>query len=273
MWALNSVHNYAHSNNLKINLEMHWEHKPDYLHHFEDPETIIERMSYIHNFYHRQNDVQIKHVYAEKTRYSDWKFADDLVKEKNGRNRVATISPRSKNRFWFESGSYTDENFGDTPAPNWLFRKNSFRDYIPNKVVLWRPTFNAEIPRTWKRFLTNEDWDDIINTMRRAGLNITELTYRTPVSEVMYHISTCRQIVCYDGMWHYVARNFCKPTVVISPEGISKYHTPHAIVASPFKDRGLNIFWWMQNIPELLGHSKRKSIEYYENKCKHYHQE
>ena len=269
MWALNSAHHYAYTYRVKLTLEMHWEHEENYLHHFEDPETIIERMAYVHNFYHRQDDVKVKHVFAKKTRYSDFKYADDLRMQEDG--RLLTISiQRNKNRFWFESGVYSDEPGGTTPIVDWVFRKGAYTDIVKNKVVIWRPTFNAEIPRTWKRFLTNEDWDDIISTMRQAGLKVTELTYRTPVSEAMYHISTCRQIVCYDGMWHYMARNYHKPTVVVSPEGISKYHTPNAIVASPFREEENNIFWWMNNLETMLGHSKKKAIEYKDKMSKFY---
>ena len=66
MWALNCVHNYCYTQNKQVTLEFHWEHDEHHLHHFEDPETIIERLEYMHNFYHRKDDVQVKHVYAEK---------------------------------------------------------------------------------------------------------------------------------------------------------------------------------------------------------------
>ena len=85
----------------------------------------------------------------------------------------------------------------------------------------------------------------------------------------MYHISTCRQVVSYDGMWHYIARNFSKPTVIVSPEAISKYHTPNAIVASPFREKENSIFWWADNLPDMLGHSKRKA-NHYLKKCEKY---
>lgn len=271
MWALNSAHHYAYTQNVKVILEMHWEHHKDYLHHFEDPETIIQRMNYIHNFYHRQDDVKIKNVFAKKTRYSDWKYADDLVRQDDGRYRVAAI-PRKKNRFWFESGFYLDKEGATAPISDWVFRKDAFRETISNKVVIWRPTFNAELPKTWKRMLTNDEWDGMIDLMRRRGLNVIELSYRTPISEVIYHISTCRQIVCYDGMWHYVGRNFCKPMIVISNEGISKYHTPNAIVSSPIYDDENNIFWWVNNIREMLGHSKRKSNDYYKKRCEKFYE-
>ena len=260
MWALNSVHNHCYNNNIKATLEFHWEHDEDYLHHFEDPETIIERLEYIHNFYHRKDDVTVKHVFGEKTRYSDWKFSDDFVKMDDGRTRIAAINRGEKNRFWFQSGTYTDEMGGTTPRPNWIFRQDAFMETDQKKVVVWTPTFNAEVPRTWKRILTKEQWDDIIRSLVGAGLYVVELSYRTPVREAMYHIATCRQIVCYDGMWHYIARNFCKPMIVVSPEKITKYHTPNAVRAG--LEEKHNIFYWIDNISQMLGHSKKKAVKF-----------
>ena len=270
MWALNCVHNYCYNNNKKVTLEFHWEHNKDHLHHFEDPETIIERLEYLHNFYHRKDDVKIVHVYESDGRYKDWKFSDDLVSENDGSVRIAAIR-RKKSRFWFESGEYLDEEESEIPNSDWIFREDSFREIDKRKIVIWRPTFNAETPRTWKRQLTNNQWDDIISKLRQEGLYTVELTYRTPVSEALYHISTCRQIVCYDGMWHYVARNLCSPMVVISTEGITKYHTPQCVRANPHDTEEINIFWWIDNIHKMLGHSKKKAIKY-EERCRQFYQ-
>lgn len=270
MWALNSAHNYAYNHNKKVNLEFQWEHDEDYLHHFEDPETIIERLDYIHNFYHRQDDVYITHVFNARGRYSDWKYSDDLRMQENGRLRNVA-NAKQKNRFWFQSGTYTDERGGKAPDTDWIFRQDAFSDkIIPNKVVIWTPMLNAEVARTWKNFLTAEQWDDIIASMRQAGLDIIELTYRTPISEAVYHIRTCRQIVCYDGMWHYIARNFMRPMVVISNEGITSYHTPHALKASPLEEDDNNIFYWMDNIRDMLGRSKHRAIRY-EDICRNFY--
>lgn len=270
MWALNSAHNYAYRTKQKVNLEFQWEHEEDYLHHFEDPETIIERLNYIHNFYHRKDDVEVTHVFNAWGRYRDWKYSDDLIMTEEGRLRqVARKGP--KNRFWFESGAYSDEIGGKAPTPDWIFREDAFRP-IENKAVIWTPKFNAEVPRTWKNFLTESEWDDIISSTRRAGFNVIELNYRTPIAEAMYHISTCRQVICYDGMWHYLARNFMRPTVVISSEGVTRYHTPHCIRATPHHDDEHNIFWWMDNIAHMLGQSKKQAIEY-EHICREFYRE
>ena len=81
MWALNCAHNHAYETGTKVELEFHWEHDESHNHHFEDPETIIERCDYLHSFYNRQDDVTIKHVYEAYSRYRDWKFGDDIVEE------------------------------------------------------------------------------------------------------------------------------------------------------------------------------------------------
>ena len=271
MWALNCAHNHAYTENTKVTLEFHWEHDEDHLHHFEDPETIIERLEYIHNFYHRKDDVTVVHVLGEHTRYSDWKYSDDVTREKDGSLRVMAIN-RKKSRFWFESEKYTDEVGSDIPVSDWIFRKDAFREIDKRKVVIWRPLFNAETPKTWKRQLPNDRWDDIINQLVAAGLHVTELTYRTPISEALYHISTCRMVLCYDGMWHYIARNLYRPTIVISTEGITKYHTPHCIRTTHKENEPSNVFWWVDNIPEMLGHSKKKALEH-ETKAREFYNE
>ena len=271
MWALNSCHRYATDNDVsKINLEFHWEHGEDYLHHFEDPETIIERCDHIHNFYHDKDRVEVHHIYNAQGRYRDWKFNDDVVLESNGEKRIAAIM-REKARFWFQSGHYTDKTGDRAPDNNWIFRKDAFQDIVSNRIVFWRPTWNAEQPRTWKRQFTNEDWDQLINHFKALGFDMHELSYRTPASEAMYLISTARMVICYDGIWHYVAKNFARPLAVISGEGVTKYHTPNALRLNPnkeYEDEG--VWWWIENIGVLLGQTKKKAIKYEKDLSKYY---
>jgi hypothetical protein len=259
MWALNCAHNYSWQKKELITLEFHWEHESDHLHHFEDPETIIERLEYLHNFYHRKDDVKVIHVYNEKTRYSDWKFDEDIVLEPDGSRRICAIE-RKKHRFLWESGAYHES--GPTPPNDWKMRDCARRKINQKKVVIWRPLFNAETPRTWKRELTNDQWDVIINLLSEAGLHVVELTYRTPVSEALYHISTSRLVLCYDGMWHYIAKNLSIPMIIISNEGVTKYHTPHAVRCTHLKDEPHSIHWWVDNWRAMLGHTKKKAIGY-----------
>jgi len=270
MWALNSCHRYAADHNIrKINLELHWEHDVDYLHHFEDPETIVERCNYIHNFYHQQDRVEIHHIFNADGRYTDWKYSDDVVNE-SGMNRVAAKNI-NKNRFWFQSGIYNDTSGNPAPNNDWIFRPDAFQEYDPKRIVFWRPTWNAEKPRTWKRLFENDHWDELILYFKALGFEMHELSYRTPASEAMYLISTARMVICYDGIWHYVAKNFARPLAVISGEGVTKYHTPNALRLNPeshYDDK--NVWWWLDNVSDLLGHTKNKAVDY-ENRMNQYY--
>ena len=106
--------------------------------------------------------------------------------------------------------------------------------------------------------------------LRGQGFNVVELTYRTPVSEAFYEISTCRLVLCYDGMWHYIARNFSIPMIVISKDGVTKYHTPHAITASGLKEDNYNIWWYLKDIAEFLGIPRKYAMEHKHRSKKYY---
>lgn len=271
MWALNSCHAHARNKNINIELEMHWEHGEDYYHHFEDPETIIERMDYIHNFYVDKERVKVIHVFNSTGRYTDWKYEDDVVLEADGTKRVSARSGgKPKNRFWFESGTYDDLDGTPVPDNDFIFRKSAFLPTVSKRIVVWTPMMNAEAPRTWKRMFTYTDWRMLINELKSYGFEVHEITYRTPIREAMYLISTSRMCICYDGMWHYVSKNFARPTAVISPEGVTLYHTPNALRCHPLDTKENNIWWWMDHFRDFLGNAKRKAIQYEERMRENY---
>ena len=219
MNALNVCHNYSFQNKKQVNLEMHWEHDEDYLHHPKDPETIIQRMEWIHAQYHRQDDVVVTHA-----------FNSDLFPKGNMNNTP------DKDRYFFDSGAYENPN---APPNDWIFKPESFVDK-KKKIVMWTPTYNSQQPRTWKRFLTNDDWYDIIKLLSWEGWILVELTYRTPIKDAFKQISESDFVVCYDGMWHYIVRNFGKPMFIPSWEGITTYNTPQAVTRPNIKVEDYN---------------------------------
>ena len=250
MNALNTCHNYCFDNNTKVNLEMHWEHDEDYLHHPEDPETIIERMAWIHNQYHRQEDVTVTHVYNS-----------DLFPKGN-------VNPeKNKDRFYFDSNAFKPTS---APPNDWIFKPESF---IPKrkKIVIWTPHYNSEPPRKWKRFLTIDDWSDIISLLRWKGWILVELTYRTPIKDAFKQIQECDFIFCYDGMWHYIARNFGKPMFIPSWEGVTDYNTPQA-VRKPSRHQTLDfIADGAEEFKPNLTEMKDKAKDYIEMLKSRYH--
>lgn len=258
MQALNVCHNYSWKNKTKVNLEMHWSHGEYHLESLKDPETIIQRTNWIHTQYHRQDDVTLTHV-----------FNSDLFMSGN-------FGPAHKVRQIFDSG-HTEPFESD-----WIFKPESFVEK-KKKIVIWTPTYNTQAPRTWKRFLTDDDWYDIIKLLSWEGWILTELTYRTPIEEAFNHIAEADFIVCYDGMWHYIARNFGKPMFVPSWEGITKYNTPNAIQRPHLnikdyeldnlkeKSRSEVLNWFSGDFKPSMDEMKIKSKDYL-RKIKKYHE-
>lgn len=201
-----------------VTLDIHWYHDKDYLFHFEDPETIIERFNYIFSFYEKQyTNLTVNHIFESK-RYDLW------GKRHYGFNRHIKKCP--------VPFRYND----------WTFRQDILEaETYSDKIVVFRPTFNAQMPRSFKSPLTAFQWEDVIHIIREVhGYRVIEIDYRTPVREVLYHIKTCRATVSYEGMWHYVAKNCRKPMIVLSDDPITKTHTPDALIYNPRLVKGFD---------------------------------
>ena len=209
MLSLNRLHLIRHRSKMPMRLEMNWYHDEDFLYHFEEEETIVERFKVIHNLYRHSNKVYVTHKFNSQ---------DELLRKQKWRwNPPQAERPR-----------LIHDN-------EWSFALRCMNRYGPvnkNKVVIWRPLFNAERARDWKWVVSNDMWEEAIDYLKQLGYTIVELEYRTPIREVFYHIATCNFVVCYDGMWHYVAKNAFKPMIVTSRSTITKYHTPYAMMLS-----------------------------------------
>ena len=236
MMGLNCAHRWSEEKKGKpIHLNLHWFHDDKHLHHFEEEETIIERTDYINQLYLEAN-VTVNHIF-------------------NSDRKQLTLPEYRYD--WLNVRRDRDVN-------NWVFRPNTFLPVDEDKVVLWRPIFNAEIPRYWKRTITNSEWDFIIYNLKNMGYNVVELCYRTPIREATYHINTCNFIVCYDGMWHYIAQNFFKPMIVASHDAITRYHTRQAVpyAKNKFVDYVTNIHTPVDIKGEIISpydHMKRRA--------------
>ena len=210
MYGLNVAHFNAYLLNKPVTLEINWFWNVKEQYHFEDPELTIERLEYLHNFYKDQHMVNVEHVFESK----DHKVYTHITR--GATERLVRASHAAK----FAYNNY------------WHFRDDCHLKPLPtdkNKIVFWRDTFNADIVRKWKRLIDHKEWDHMIHNFEMNGFDPVELTYRTPVREAMYHINTAKMVVCYDGLWHYIAKNFHKPLIVISRSAITRLHTPEAL--------------------------------------------
>jgi hypothetical protein len=130
LFGLNAVHMLTHLARKKkhlpqVTMNVFWDHSEDYLHHYEDPETIIERAEYLHNFYYDKDAVKMVHHFNAKDEEL-WRIRH------RGFARVA----------------------GPTAVlqgiPTWTYRPDLFAKPVSNKVVFWRTLFNKDVPRGWK---------------------------------------------------------------------------------------------------------------------------
>ena len=62
--GLNAPHNYSWLNkDCEVELEFHWNHDEDYKTRPDDPETIIERCTFLHDKYYQNDRVKVSHVF------------------------------------------------------------------------------------------------------------------------------------------------------------------------------------------------------------------
>lgn len=207
MYSLNLAYNRSFFFQKKIRLTFQWYHRRDFNYHMEDPENIIQKIHYLKHFYDTEfTDVKILHEFN----CTDTKL---WVERHQGFYR-RMLKP---NKFNFK---YNDWRFAD-----WC-RKET----IPKKIVTWNQTGNANPPRGYKRPFGREEWTRAAELMDMQGYDVVEIDYRTPIREVFWHINTCECCVAYEGMWHYVAKNFQKPLIVLTKDIITKHHTPNALI-------------------------------------------
>ena len=207
MYAMNLAYSRSFVYRIKVNLYFKWYHTRSFNYHMEDPETIIQKINYLEKFYASDfTNVRIHHEFG----WSDTKL---WVDRHQGFHRKML----KNNSLQFK---YNDWHFAD-----WC-RK----EVIPKKIVLWNQTGNANPPRGYKRPFDREAWNHAIDLLDMQGWDVTEIDYRTPIREAFYHINTCECTVSYEGMWHYIAKNFQKPMIVLTKDIITKHHTPNAMI-------------------------------------------
>lgn len=206
---------YAYNASIKykvrVNATFHWEHSRNFKHHIDDPETIIDRF------------------YAIK---------EDITPNKN-----CYIAVKSNSKV-------------DYRYINNLDYKNPIHAYYSSKrpitnnghILLWRSTFNSYFPGYEKDPLYN-DWEDLINFCEKNGYSVKEVTYRTPVREVLDLISKCDMGIGYDGMIHQLFKIYKKPLIVFCKRyTLNRYLVPHAALENSFenfKKNGIDYYRFM----------------------------
>lgn len=236
LYGMNCAYALSHLHDHSIHMRVHWQHSEDYLYHFEDPETVVERGDYFHKFYYQHERVSIEHIFNSE-------------------------DPEIEGLRWKGFG-HKDRKHQALTFHHWFFDKKYWLPPTRKKVVFWRPMFNREIPsggKSWKMSFTLSDWEKILIVLRGQGYDLVELTYRTPASEAFYHIRTCAFCIFYDGMWQYLARNLAKPVITLGKNGVCQLHSPQSVhFREPDKE-----FWdYLYKLPRNEAHLRSRANRY-----------
>lgn len=121
----------------------------------------------------------------------------------------------------------------------WFFQERFFDTKIyDNLVVIWRTKFISSSYPKFKDSYDSSYWDLIIPILKAQGYHVVEVCHRTPIQEVFHLIASCKFVVCYNGMYHYLAKNLVKPMIVMGDSSIIRTHNPQAVhFYSPTKDK------------------------------------
>ena len=202
MYGLNIAYMRAFANQKPTKFQIHFYHPKDYVHHYEDPESVVERVEYIRSRYMWKDIVDVEYIFDSKDTALYKKFYEGITRRKNS----------ELYRYWA-----LDPTINTTPQDN--------------KITLWRPSGNMQQQMSnSKSLLLDSEWQRLIDRLQDFGYSVTEIDYRTPIHEALYHIRTCEFCLSYEGMWHYMAKNLFKPHIVLSDSSITKWHTPAAVM-------------------------------------------
>ena len=246
--ALNVAHNYSHTHDVLVELEMHWNHDEDYKEHELDPETIVQRMSGLYRQYYQNERVSLTHVFNTSL------FEYNIPYTQDYQQKTRWIFPDNK------------PNADINPYRDWVFKKMPNPTFSKKRAVIWTPNHNSEPPKVWKRQLSKEDWDNVKYKLEEIS-SVTELTYRTPVYEAYRAIQNADYIISYEGMWHGIARNFAKAIAIQSPESVTLKNTPQVKILS---SRDKFFQWFNSDLSTRITGVQNRAKEYYKKLIKYY---
>lgn len=170
------AHNCAIKYNTDIEFIIHWNHSKDFKPSSADPETIISRCKYVYELFGTDN-VTLTQIVNSKP---DFRFI----------NQFHEFNPLH--------GLYN--------LP--LSCSNT------NTVVMWTSLSNINPVSKFKDPLNKHHWQIVKEILQDEGYEVKEVSYRTPIKEVVELCSNCVGGVGYDGSIHQIFKIIQKPVIL-----------------------------------------------------------
>ena len=212
------AHNVANKLDTHVKLVFHWNHSSSHKICVDDPETLMERASFIFDHCIKSN-VSLEHRYhsALPIHHDNYDFTDDL------------------HNFW-----YSDQ------------RHIGHSDIIVVNGTHHNMVTMAEYGKTWKDPIGEQGWAEFVSTLSKTH-HVVDVSYRTPIKELVAVLQRAKVFVGYHGTAAWVAKFVQTPMVVFSNKvGLTQMSFSHAAVKTAMEPD------FIDNIDDYITHSKKR---------------
>ena len=249
MMYLNVAHTIAYTHSCSVNFHLYWPDDESWVYHYEDPETLIDRTHYIHSFYKDCNEVSITNIFNSKVYHTNThKFLKKVGIATD--QEVNSLSMKEGKHLWHSTVMC---------LKMWMLDETRLQPTIPNKISFWRPTNNLN-PTKAERFLniSHDQWDQYIHALVEQGFTVVELDHRTPINEVLYHISTSESVIGYGGMYSLISAMLFKPTLLVDSAAVAVAQNPNAILVNRAEVLDKTFRDWNLTLQKMHKYSEHK---------------
>ena len=174
---------YAHSSVIKyqrpVRITFHWPNAENFLYSKDDTESIYDRFQHVLSYMRPVDNLTIDHIFESRPKF---RFINNLEE----------FNPM--HGLWYPKELVTVEK---------------------GLVVLWTSRYNTKFVG-YEKDPAHNVWDKVTNRLVSCGYHVAEVTYRTPISEMMDLIRRCEFGIGYQGMAMQLYKFMWKPLVVIS---------------------------------------------------------
>lgn len=212
------AHNVANKLDTHVKLVFHWNHDSTHKLCASDPETLMERASFIFNRCIKSN-VSLEHRYhsALPIHHDNYDFTDDL------------------HNFWYCDQRHT--GYKDTIVVNGTHH---------NMVTM------AEYGKTWKDPLGEQRWLDFVTQLKQTH-NVIDVSYRTPIDELFAALRQSKVFIGYHGTSAWVAKFVQTPMIVFTNnKSLTQMSFSHAAIKTSMESN------FVDNLDAYINHSKKR---------------
>jgi hypothetical protein len=174
---------YAHSSVLKyqkpVRATFHWPNRKDFLFAPDDTESIYDRFECVLNHLKSVDGLTVDHVFESQPKFRYINLLDEF---------------NPMHGLWYTKQPTIIES---------------------GLVVLWTSRHNTKFVG-YQKDPAHDMWDEIVKRLEMRGYNIVEVTYRTPIKEMIDLIHRCEFGLGYQGLAMHLYKFMWKPLIVIS---------------------------------------------------------